>query len=168
MMSCLRSESLRRFLVIALWCGFLVGWPASGETSPVAPVNAAEGIAVKGYDPVAYFVVGQPTRGVDAYTYRWNGATYRFSSAENLERFKADAERYLPQYGGYCAYAMSINRIADIDPARWAIVDGKLYLNNNRVSYGLWALDKSGNIAAADRNWAVFPKKTQSADEMVR
>jgi YHS domain-containing protein len=163
MMSCLHSESLRRFLVIALWCGFLAGRPASAETSPVTPVNTAEGLAVKGYDPVAYFTVGQPTSGKDSYMYRWNGATYLFASAENLERFKTDPERYLPQYGGYCAYAMSINRIADIDPARWAIVEGKLYLNSNRFSYALWALNKSDNIAAADRNWAVFPKKPQSA-----
>jgi YHS domain-containing protein len=155
--------------MIALWWGLLTGRPVSAETSPVAPVNVAEGIAVKGYDPVAYFVVGQPTPGVDKYTDRWNGAAYRFVSAENLERFKADPEKYVPQYGGYCAYAMSINRIADIDPARWAIVQGKLYLNNNRVSYGLWALDKSGNIAAADRNWAVFPKTNSAAtDEVAR
>jgi len=163
-------RSVRRFAMIALWCGLLTSSAASAETSSVAPVNAAEGIAVKGYDPVAYFIVGQPTAGVEKYTYSWKGATYRFASAENLERFKAEPEKYVPQYGGYCAYAMANNRIADIDPARWAVVEGKLYLNNNRVSYGLWALDKTGNIAAANRNWGVFPKKTESAatDELAR
>jgi hypothetical protein len=88
--------------------------------------------------------------------------TYRFGSAENLARFKSDPEKYLPQYGGYCAYAMAIDRIADIDPSRWAIVEGKLYLNNNYLSYHLWSLNKSGNISSADRNWPFYPKKAVS------
>ena len=87
--------------------------------------------------------------------------TYRFASAENRDRFTADPERYVPQYGGYCAYAMSIDRIADIDPSRWAIVDGKLYLNNNRLSQALWSVNKRGRIASGDQNWTVFPKKTE-------
>jgi YHS domain-containing protein len=131
---------------------------ASGKTQ-VSEVNAADGTGVKGYDPVAYFTAGQPTPGVDQYTYRWKGVTYRFASAENLERFKANPEKYLPQYGGYCAYAMSINRIADIDPSQWAVVDGKLYLNNNFFAQSLWSLNKSGNITSADRNWPLYPKK---------
>jgi len=125
---------------------------AASAKLPVDAVNASGGAGVKGYDPVAYFTVGQPTPGVDQYTYRWKGVTYRFASAANVKRFRTDPEKYLPQYGGYCAYAMSINRIADIDPSRWAIVDGKRYLNNNYLSYHLWALNKSGNIASADRN----------------
>jgi YHS domain-containing protein len=131
---------------------------AAAADAPVAAVNVADGVALKGYDPVAYFVSGQPTSGLAAYAYTWKGATYRFASAENLARFKADPEQYVPQYGGYCAYAMSINRIADVDPARWAIVDGKLYLNNNRFAHTLWSIDKASHIVAADKNWAVFPK----------
>src|SRR5258706_12854820 len=94
-----------------------------------------------------------------AYTRRWKGAPYPFASAENRDRFKAGPEKYAPQCGGYCAFAMSINRIADIDPARWAIVDGKLYLNNNWLSQTLWSVSKSSHIASADQNWAVFPKR---------
>jgi len=142
--------------LLAVGAGFAM---AASAKSPVDAVNVAGGTGVKGYDPVAYFTGGQPTRGEDQYTYRWKGVIYRFASAENLERFKTDPEKYLPQYGGYCAYAMAINRIADIDPSRWAIVDGKLYLNNNYLSYHLWALNKSGNIASADRNWPLYPKK---------
>ena len=115
--------------------------------------------ALKGYDPVAYFNDGQPTKGEDQYSFQWKGVTYRFASAENLQRFKADPEKYLPQYGGYCAYAMSLDRIADIDPFRWAIVGGKLYLNNGFIAQDLGSLNKSGNIASADRNWPVYPKK---------
>ena len=145
-------------LGVALFAGYPDSATAASERTPVAPVNAAGGIGVKGYDPVAYFAEGEATAGVDQHTYSWKGVTYRFSSAENLERFRADPGKYLPQYGGYCAYAMSINRIADIDPSRWAIVDGKLYLNNNYLSYHLWSLNKSGNIASADSNWPLYPK----------
>jgi YHS domain-containing protein len=125
----------------------------------VSAVNTAAGLGLKGYDPVAYFTQGRPTPGIDQYTYSWKGVTYRFASADNLERFKTDPEKYLPQYGGYCAYAMSLDRIADIDPSRWAILDGKLYLNNGYVAQSLWSLNKSGNISSADRNWPQYPKK---------
>ena len=149
-------------LVVVLFVARPGSAVAASEKTPVPAVNAAGGIGLKGYDPVAYFALGQPIPGVDQYTYRWKDVTYRFASAENLERFKVDPEKYLPRYGGYCAYAMSINRIADIDPSRWAIVDGKLYLNNNYLSYHLWSLNKSGNISSADRNWPLYPKKAVS------
>jgi YHS domain-containing protein len=153
---------IRPFLVITLCVGFFARTAAGAEKSPVPAVNAAEGVGVKGYDPVAYFTLGRPSPGVDQYSYQLKGVTYRFASAEDRDNFKADPEKYLPQYGGYCAYAMSINRIADIDPSRWAIVNNKLYLNNNYLSFHLWSLDKSGNIASADRNWPQYPKKAVS------
>src|SRR6266478_5230547 len=146
-------------LVIALFAGRPGSALAASKKTPVAAVNTAGDIGVKGYDPVAYFTLGQPTPGVDQYTYRWKGVTYRFASSDNQQRFKADPEKYLPQYGGYCAYAMAINRIADIDPSRWAIVNGKLYLNNGFFAEKLWSLNKSGNIVSADRNWPPYPKK---------
>jgi YHS domain-containing protein len=149
--------SIRRLLVVALYVSLVPG-VAGAETSPVSPVNSADGVGLKGYDPVAYFTAGKPTPGMDAYTLRWKGITYRFASAENRERFTAAPEQYAPQYGGYCAYAMSINRIADIDPARWTIVDGKLYLNNNLLSQTLWSVSTQGKIVSADQHWAVFPK----------
>lgn len=139
---------------------FLTVLPQTGlaDPSPVSPINTTDGLALKGYDPVAYFTVGEATPGAEQYTYHWQGASYRFASTDNLESFKNDPEKYLPQYGGYCAYAMSLNRIADIDPDRWAIVEGKLYLNNNFFAHTLWSVNKSGNIASADKNWAVWPK----------
>ena len=152
---------IRRLLAVALSFAVLLSAPARAETPSIAAVNTADGVALKGYDAVAYFITGAPTRGLAEYTHRWKGVTYRFASAENRERFNADPEKYLPQYGGYCAYAMSINRIADIDPSRWAIVDGKLYLNNNRLSQALWSVNKAGRIAAGDRNWAVFPRTAE-------
>jgi YHS domain-containing protein len=144
-------------LLIVLLSGF-PSFAVGAPSSPVAAVNTADGVALKGYDPVAYFTTGQPTPGVEQHTYLWKGTTYRFASSENLERFKSDPEKYLPQYGGYCAYAMSINRIADIDPDRWAVIEGKLYLNNNFFAHSLWSVNKSGNITSADKHWAVWPK----------
>ena len=150
--------SVLRLLVVALAIGVLGAAVVSQARSPVAAVNTTDGIALKGYDPVAYFTAGKPTPGVEPYSYRWQGVTYRFASAEHRERFQAAPERYLPQYGGYCAYAMFLNLIADIDPARWAVVDGKLYVNNNWFSHTLWSARKSDNIAVADQHWAVLPK----------
>jgi YHS domain-containing protein len=149
------------FILVAgvMFAGLLGSAVAGSSAIPVAPVNTADGIALKGYDPVAYFTDGHPTKGEDQYSFQWKGVTYRFASAENLQRFKAEPEKYVPQYGGYCAYAMSLDRIADIDPYRWAIVGGKLYLNNGFIAQDLWSLNKSGNITSADRNWPLYPKK---------
>jgi YHS domain-containing protein len=150
---------IRRLLAVALSVGVLVPALPHAETPPVAAVNTADGVGLKGYDAVAYFITGEPTQGLADYTHRWNGVTYRFASAENRERFKADPEKYVPQYGGYCAYAMSINRIADIDPARWAIVDGKLYLNNNRLSQALWSVNERGGSLRATGTGRSFRRK---------
>jgi YHS domain-containing protein len=150
------------FAVMMVVIGLVVaiaGSAAAGADSSVPAVNATAGIGLKGYDPVAYFINGAPTKGSAQYSFARKGVTYRFASAGNLEKFKADPEKYLPQYGGYCAYAMSLDRIADIDPSRWAIVNGKLYLNNGFVAEKLWSLNKSGNIVSADRNWPQYPKK---------
>jgi YHS domain-containing protein len=147
------------FAATTVLTGLLASAAADSSASPVPAVNTTDGLAVKGYDPVAYFTDEHPTKGEDQYRFQWKGVTYQFASAENLQRFKADPEKYLPQYGGYCAYAMSLDRIADIDPFRWAIVGGKLYLNNGFIAQDLWSLNKSGNIASADRNWPLYPKK---------
>ena len=149
---------VRILFMVALFAGAPSIAMAGSPPAPVNAVNTVKGIALKGYDPVAYFATGRPTPGTDEFTEPWKGATYRFASADNRELFKADPEKYLPQYGGYCAYAMSLNRIADIDPVRWKIVEGKLYLNNGRVAETLWSLDRSGHIASADRNWPAYPK----------
>jgi YHS domain-containing protein len=159
-------QQYRKGLAFAVWFLLLlliigVRSPAFAGSSPVPVVNAKDGVGLKGYDPVAYFVNGQPTKGVQQYSLVWKGVSYRFASQENLNRFKADPDKYLPQYGGYCAYAMSLNRIADIDPSRWAVVDGKLYLNNGYLAQALWSRNKRGNIDSADQNWPNYPKQLE-------
>ena len=97
-------------------------------------------------------------RGSAQFSTTYKGVVYRFVSADHRNRFIAEPDKFVPQYGGYCAFAIAQNWIADIDPDEWAIVDGKLYLNNGFFAQSLWSLDKSGNIAAGDRNWPLVPK----------
>lgn len=127
---------------------------------PVDPVNTgSKGIAVEGYDPVAYFTAGEPTKGDARFQHRYQNATYQFATADNLAAFQRDPAKYVPQYGGYCAYAVSQGHTAGISPKAWKIVDGKLYLNH-RFAKGKFEKDVPGAIAAADRNWPRIPKKT--------
>jgi YHS domain-containing protein len=146
----------RQFVVIGLLSLFITG--AALAASPIPAVNTEHGLAVKGYDPVSYFTMGKPTPGLAQFSTTYKGATYRFASAENRQRFIAAPEKFVPQYGGYCAFAIALNQIADIDPDEWAIVDNKLYLNNNLISQTLWSFDKTGNIARGDHNWPLVPK----------
>lgn len=110
-------------------------------------------LAVSGYDPVAYFTDGKPVEGSSDHELEWNGATWRFSSADNLEAFKANPEKFAPQYGGYCAWAVSQGYTASSVPEAWRIVDGKLYLNYSVGVQRTWVQDIPGNIEKADANW---------------
>lgn len=127
-------------------------------TDRVDPVNEAGGVGIGGYDPVAYFTEGRPVAGSAAHQREWDDVTYRFSSDQNATRFEEAPEDFLPAYGGYCAYAMSLNRIAEVDPERWDVRDGRLFLNANRVASLLWRIGESENIEAADRHWATYPR----------
>ncbi|MEM7391703.1 MAG: YHS domain-containing (seleno)protein [Verrucomicrobiota bacterium] len=111
------------------------------------------GLAVKGYDPVAYFDAGKPVKGDKKFVHEHKGAKWRFSSQKNLDAFKADTAKYEPQYGGYCAWAVSQGYTAKIDPEAWKIVDGKLYLNYSRKIQAKWEKDVPGFIKKADENW---------------
>jgi YHS domain-containing protein len=123
-------------------------------SSPVAPVNVTSGdIAIKGYDPVAYFTDQKPVKGRPAFEYLWNGAKWRFASAEHLDLFKVAPEKYAPKYGGYCAYAISQGKIVDIDPEAWTVFEGRLYLNVSKDVRRLWEKGKDEHIRKADENW---------------
>ena len=109
--------------------------------------------ALKGYDAVAYFEAGEPRRGDADYAFEWRGARWLFESAENRDAFIAEPERYAPQYGGYCAWAVSQGYTASGDPTVWAIVDGKLYVNYDEKIGRRWRADPEGFIERADANW---------------
>lgn len=127
---------------------------ACGNSQPLTQINMnAAGLAIKGYDPVAYFLSGGPLLGSTAYQYTWQGATWQFSSLKHLELFKAAPEDYAPQYGGYCAYAVSRGSTADIDPDAWSIVNNKLYLNLDKKVQNIWQAEQDANISRADHIW---------------
>lgn len=109
--------------------------------------------AIRGYDTVAYFTEGKAVEGSKDFSTEYNEATWLFSSRENLELFKAAPEKYAPQYGGYCAYAVSQNTTASIQPELFTIVDDKLYLNYSESINEKWLQDKAGYIEQADKNW---------------
>jgi YHS domain-containing protein len=144
------------FRFIFVWLA-LAAVPARAEK----PVNTTLfGIAIKGYDPVAYFTGGKPLKGDSKFAYDWNGAKWHFASAAHRETFKAAPEKYAPQFGGYCAWAVSQNYTANVDPENaWKLIDGKLYLNYSRDVQKKWETDVPGNIAKADQNWPKLLKK---------
>ena len=130
--------------------------------APAAPALAARplvytaplsDVAAGGYDVVAYFTQGAPVKGDAAYTTVWKGTTWRFSSAANLSKFTANPAAFAPQYGGYCAWAVSQGYTAKGDAKFWKIVDGKLYLNYNSSVQKKWEGDIPGFIASANTNW---------------
>jgi YHS domain-containing protein len=111
------------------------------------------GLALEGYDPVAYFTEQKPVKGDPAITTSVDGTTYRFVSAENRDRFVKEPDRYRPQYGGFCAWAVSRGYTANGDPLAWRVVGDKLYLNYNQDVQRMWAEDIPGNISKGDANW---------------
>ena len=117
------------------------------------------GLAIDGYDPVAYFTLSKPVKGSRQFTFEFGGATYRFASAEHREQFAKDPAKYVPQYGAFCAWAVSRGYTADTDPLAWRIVEGKLYLNYNTSVQKQWEQDIPGNIGKADANWPALSRK---------
>ncbi|TCR66417.1 YHS domain-containing (seleno)protein [Bosea sp. BK604] len=120
---------------------------------PVNTLGSRDTVAIRGYDPVAYFREGGPRPGKPEFSISHAGATWRFASAENKALFEADPERYLPAYGGFCAYGTSRGYLVKIEPEAWSIVDGRLYLNYDLDVRRTWLGDTRKYIARAEGNW---------------
>ncbi len=138
----------RRILGCALLLALGMPGLAAGADEP------APRVAIKGYDPVAYFTPGKPSPGSADISYEWEGARWQFASAAHRDLFRRDPDAYAPQYGGYCALGMVGGNHGQVDPEAWTIVDGKLYLAYDRASREEWRKNQAANIAAADRVWA--------------
>ena len=121
----------------------------------IDPINTGlwGNTAIKGYDPVAYFTESKAKKGKRKYEYTWMGANWHFESKENHDLFVANPEKYAPQYGGYCAYAVSQNTTAGIDPKQFTIVNHKLYLNYNKSINKKWTKNRDQYIIDADEQW---------------
>jgi YHS domain-containing protein len=117
------------------------------------------GAAIEGYDPVAYFTQNKPVKGSTTYSATHQGSTFHFASAANRDAFAAAPEKYAPQYGGFCAYAVASGYKAKIEPDAFTIVDGKLYLNYDQSIQRRWRRDIPGYIRKGDRNWPEVSKK---------
>ena len=127
------------------------------------PVNQSpySGLAIHGYDPVAYFTEHAAVPGNREILYEHEGVTWAFSSRENLELFEQSPNHHIPQYGGYCAYAVSQNAVSDADPTAWQIEEGKLYLNYDNRVQRIWANRIDHHIETGDDFWPALADTIQ-------
>lgn len=128
-------------------------------------LNSGDHLKLKGYDPVAYFTMGKPVKGDTTFKYKTAYGTFLFSSQTNLELFKQTPEKSTPQYGGYCAYAVSKGYTAPVDPEAFDIVKDKLYLNYSKAVQKKWRENRDNYIAAADKNWPAIKIKEEKKTE---
>lgn len=157
-----RSLNRRHTLVLGIALFF-----ASGAAFAAPPVNTLKSglfggrsdTAILGYDPVAYFTLGKPTKGRDDLAFEYLGAKWKFSSQAHLELFKANPPKYAPQYGGYCAYGVSQDNLVGIEPDKFRIIDEKLYLNYDASVQETWSKDPAGYIRQADAKFQSLLKK---------
>jgi hypothetical protein len=118
-----------------------------------------KGIALQGYDPVAFFSAGRPTKGDPSITARHAGATYWFATSENKAAFEAAPDRYAPAFGGFCAYGASNGYTAPVEIGTWQIVDGRLLLNYNQSIRKKFDADRAAYLQKADANWPGIVEK---------
>jgi hypothetical protein len=138
---------ISRRLVIALFAWITASPLVAGEYFEV------DGVALRGYDAVAYFVEGQPVKGLPVHSYRYRDSLFLFSTAGNQQKFAADPAKYAPQFGGFCALGTANGYKVKTEPDAFKVVGGKLYLNYNRKVLELWTLDEPGYIKRANANW---------------
>ena len=149
------SQRSRLLLAAGLTAGVLLS--VASAAAAVDPVNKnRSGVALKGYDPVAYFEERKPVRGSAQFSHEWMGARWQFASAENRDTFAASPNQYAPQFGGYCAWAVSQGYTGDVDPDAWRIVEGKLYLNYSKGVQKKWEQDVIKRIEEANKNWPML------------
>ena len=155
----MKSTSTRRLLLVAV--AGLVAFSILSSVQAGSPINKTKlgGNALKGYDAVSYFEGGKPVVGTKDFNHSWGGATWLFASAAHRDAFARNPAKYAPQYGGYCAWAASDGKKADIDPSNWKIVDGKIYLNFKSSIQKKWEADIPGFITKADSQWPSLKDK---------
>ena len=146
---------IRRTIVVATTLALL------GSSAWAGDYFEKNGLALRGYDPVAYFKDNRPVQGSGDHVAEYKGSAFRFASKANRDAFVADPAKYAPQYGGFCAFGTAGGYKAATDPAAFTIVDGKLYLNYNREIQKQWSADVPGFIDKADRQWPSVARQTK-------
>lgn len=138
----------------------IVALPVFAQTASKTLVNVDEtGVAIQGYDPVAFFTDSKPVKGDQKFLVKHDGAIYFFASKEHKDLFKADPVKYIPEFGGYCAYGVSKNKLVEIDVDAFQIVDGKLLLQYSKGVRDDFNADAKGNLAKANANWTGLVEK---------
>lgn len=150
-----KSTILVALCVVLAGIGAMVYWAASpSQAVPHGPNNVTdEGVAISGYDTVAYFTEGQPIEGKADINYRWQDALWYFSNEKHRDMFIANPDGYAPEFGGFCAAGMTYGAIIKADPEVWAIVDGKLYLNYDDYSQEVFHENRLDNVDKAEQQW---------------
>ncbi|MCK6618376.1 MAG: YHS domain protein [Cyclobacteriaceae bacterium] len=138
---------MKYFLLVLV--ALMLGFKSNAQSN----FFTTDGVAIGGYDPVAYFLLDAPVKGNPEFIWVWNEATWYFQSDKNRELFKNNPEQYAPQFGGFCAYGVSRNYKVKSEPDAWSIVNGKLYLNYNSEVRKKWLTDKEAYIQRAEANW---------------
>ncbi|WP_375227334.1 YHS domain-containing (seleno)protein [Roseobacter sp. S98] len=154
-MNIIKSAGLAAAVTLAVATTALAAGPELNASST--------GLALQGYDPVAYFTQGEATKGSYKITTIHNDATYWFSSEEHKATFEANPDAYVPEYGGYCAFGAAMGFKFDGDPHHWKIVDGELYLNLSKDIQERWSTDIPGFIQQADNNWETIEDATPAS-----
>jgi YHS domain-containing protein len=132
----------------------------AGVPGSTSPINVdAHGLALRGYDPVAYFQDGKPARGAENLSASYGGARYLFASESHRKLFLENPKKYIPEFGGFCAVGTSFGEKVDVDPETGKIVGGKLYLNNGPKAQEIFDHDTRNTISRANQNWPTVRDK---------
>ena len=153
---CILLGRLRRILLPTVFVALSFVMPGAPAQADELINQSLNGVAILGYDPVAYFTDNKAVKGSNDFTYEWLGATWHFASAEHRDLFMADPVKYAPQYGGYCAQGMLDGSTAGADPNSWRIVDGKLYMYGSQDDIAAWTPNETRNISTADVQWGLL------------
>ena len=145
-------------VVCTLFSGAALAAPPANTLKP-GLFGGRSDVAILGYDSVAYFTEGKPTMGLDPFVFDYLGAKWKFATQAHLDLFKANPEKYAPQYGGYCAYGVSQDALVTIEPDKFKVIDGKLYLNYDADVQAKWLKDPTGFIKQADMKFQGLLKK---------
>ena len=149
------KKLINHWILAVLLVGFFIAQALAGE------YYEREGVAISGYDPVAYFAEMKPVKGLAEFHSEYQGSTFYFSTATNRDRFTLQPDKFAPQYGGYCAFGMAKGYKAVIDPAAFTVVEDKLYLNYSESVRSQWKLDVPGYILKANANWPDVKRLTK-------
>lgn len=146
------SKAVKLTLLGILMSVVPVTWAvAGGASEPIA--TDSFGVAIKGYDTVAYFTEGRALKGKKEFEFSWQGARWYFANTSHRDLFAANPERYVPKFGGFCSSGLSRGMKVTADPEAWTIVDGRLYLKFNKAVRDRWRQNTAENIKKAEKNW---------------